>query len=571
MKNSKIYAAAAVFLFIAIIAASVYYFAGSEADVTGNAISLKSLFKKQITDSRVRIPPERPIYSFNRSGVFASANIGTEAFTLSNFSLDIFKKPNMDYRAVVKWKINAPPARTIFGSYIILYANKTNRLTGDRFLMQAGVNYTLEPISNIELTYDFLEEGTEHLILIETSVEGGVLEYNASFKTPPIEPARVVCNKIIDNRPTADKFNIFFAPLRYTAEEISAGRFEADVRDVLYNAEPVVYNADTETYSPVVNKRRSLLEIPVFNKSRSAFNVFIINASLSAPVAYNKLVSIGKACSFNRERDIFIIMANEERGMAYAQGVGTGIWVDLSRGSDRFRGTGAILAHEIAHLIGFDEEYYGWADWGDPRPEFVQAPNCEYGNLTCEKFCSGTNAELVGAIHSAKHKAMQCRDMVRSGNVDAWQTFCPTLNLEEYIAAIVRTSGTLSGASNLAEFCALPLSTSRIYACYAGTLMPLEDENIGTGCREGYGCYLGCGTHYEYTKGSYVSIMGGGSMGEDNRIYRDLDAASSTPIMPDFSKADSDILERYFSQFTTRYTLARSPIGRVPTRRIPPR
>ena len=584
MKNSKIYALAAVFLVIVFIAASAYYFASEDSGVTGNAISLKSLFKKQITDSRVRIPPEGLIYSVNRSGVFASTRILGEEVNLGNLSLDIFRKPNMDYRAVIKWKLNVNPLSynrfvDIYGPFFIdstvtLFTNRTNRLTGIVTLAQAGVNQTLNPVgnvalmevfSNIEITYSPVEEDKDYLILIETSVPGDQLQYNFTFKTPPVEPARVECNRIIDNGPAEKKFNIFFVPLKYSAEDLSTGRFEEDVRDVLYNAYPTPPIAGK---GDVMN-RRSLFGIPVFNKSLKSFNVFVINSFLPAPVAYNKLISIGKACSFNRDRDIFIMMDNIESGTAYAQGVGTGIWIDIPRGEERFKGKGAILSHEIAHLIGFDEEYYFWGEPVGISP--LNAPNCEYGNLTCTKWCRGTNTELSERIHSAKRKSMQCKDIVMSRDTEAWQTFCPTLELAEQFHEVSGEDTTFYGATNIEELCSLPLSTSIINVCYEGTFIPLEDENIGIDCNTGYGCYLGCGSHYQHTKGSYVSIMGGGALGNDIRIYAQMDAVSPTPIMPDFSKADSDILERYFSQFTTRYELARRPIGRVPVRRIPPR
>lgn len=556
MKKSKIYALAALFLFLTFIAASAYYFAVSEADVTGNVISLKNIFKKQITDSRVRIPAEKPVYSFNISGVFASAWCGN----ISNLSIDIFMESNQNYNARVKWKTSPNPE----ASFLYLTGYGKHRLTGDIIQTNSAMGYSgtdasvsgVYGNSNIEMKLDNLEENKKYSLETVSFWEGGcAVRYKINITTPPIGVAdEAQCKKIIDNGPMSDKLNLIFVPYNYTAAEITTGRFERDVRDVLF---------EHDLASSFVGQRRSFFELPVLNASSKAFNIFIVNKSVSNSNSINQFISAAKSCGrLNKERDMIVVLANTNEGMSYASGIGSGVIIWLSIG-ERDTLQGITLAHEMAHLIGFDEEYYYWADPGSsPR----NAPNCEYGNLTCEKFCSGVNAELTEEVHSAKRKAMQCVNIIGSGDASEWQTFCPTLDLEGWFEAHPIWYG---GSTNIEEFCALPLSTSLIYACYAGTLMPLEDENIGIDCKAGYGCYFGCGTRYEYTKGSYVSIMGGGAMGEDNRIYSELDAASPTPIMPDFSKADSDILERYFSQFTTKYTLARSFIVRVPSRRIP--
>ena len=236
MKNSKIYALAAVFLFIAIIAASAYYFANDDSSVTGNVISLKSIFRKQIAssarESPVRIPPERPISSFSREGVFASKSVEGGLLAFRDLSLEIFQKPNMDYRAVVKWKINAPSSTTIAFSDITFYTNKTKRISGETFLMHFGINQSFEPISNVELSYEPIEEGEDYLIVVDSFLNDGrgELTYNFSFKTPAVAPARVHCNKIVDNGLASDRFNIFFVPVGYTNEEISSGTYDSDVR-----------------------------------------------------------------------------------------------------------------------------------------------------------------------------------------------------------------------------------------------------------------------------------------------------------------------------------------------------
>lgn len=542
MKNSKIYALAAVFLFIAIIAASAYYFASDDSGVTGNVISLKNIFKKQITDSRVRIPPESPIYSFNISGVFASARCGN----ISNLSIDIFTDINWDYKAKVKWQTSPRPA----SSFLYLTGYSLKRLNKNLVItdMQQGDGTG----TNIEIELNSIEENKEYTFEMVTFWGGCPARYMLNITTPPIGVAsRVQCKKIIENGPVSDKLNLLFVPYNYTAEDISTGKFEADVREVLYTA---------DSASPWPANRRSLFGIPVFNKTISGFNIFIANKSVTGGYP-NQLISFGKTWGINKTKDIVIVMENINEGTAYAQGIGTGLWIMLPKGSS-WSGKGSLLAHEMAHLIGMDEEYY-FLGGGTNSPR--NAPNCDYGNLTCEKWCRGTRTDLTEMIHSAKRDYMRCFEIISSSNEEEWREFCPTLDFEYILAKH------LYSISSAEEFCALPPSPSQISLCYAGTFIPLEDENIGIDCNPGYGCYFGCGTNYYYTRGDYVSIMGGGAMGGNNRIYRDMDAASPTPIMPDFSKVVNDELERYFSQFTTKYTLARSPISRViPTRRISP-
>lgn len=474
-----------------------------------------------------------PVSIVERGGTLASRHDEPANSTVSieDLRLEIYMDSNLDYRLDATW--HTTPAAEV--SNLFVYAYTTHRLTGETTLATVGTLWTTEPEREVEPQGTIaLDEDREYVIAIQSCFpSAGCLDYNLSFTTPPIAAANVDCNRIVDNGPHGSKLDLIFVPFNYSREELAAGRLEADVNRLLFQA---------DAGSAAVAARRSFFGVPVLNSSFGKFNAVVVHDEV--PCCHNnQLFSIGRRCGFDKGEDIFVIMQNTEGGMAYAQGLGSGNWVMMARGHD-WQGVGTTLAHEVGHLIGMDEEYY-LASGGVAFPR--EAPNCDYGNLTCSKWCSGTRSELVGAIHEAKMEYDECMQVFTAGDDAAWHAICTQLDLDE---AFERLAGsTFYGAADKDELCMKPRSELQGYVCYAGTLVPLEDENLGVGCREGYGCYFGCGTQYYYTKSSYVSIMGGGALGENNRIYHELDSVSVVPLLPDFSPSANEALEGYFAGF----------------------
>lgn len=476
-----------------------------------------------------------PIQVVERGGILASGrNEFTNATVLmEDLRLEIFMDSNLDYKLAATW--HTDPAPEV--SNLFIYTYTTHRLTGETALIPIGAEWTPAQERDVEVRSAVpVDEDREYVVGIQSCFpSAGCLNYNVSFTTPQIAAANVDCNRVIDHGPRERKLDLIFVPLNYTHEELASGRLEADVNYLLFHS---------DAGSADVAARRPFFGIPVLNRSFSKFNVIVVHDRVPC-CRNNQLFSVGKRCGFDRNEDIFVIMHNTESGMAYAQGLGSGNWVMMARGHG-WHGAGTTLAHEIGHLIGLDEEYY-LTSGGVAFPR--EAPNCDYGNLTCSEWCSGARSDLAGAAHEAKRKYDECMNVFTTGDDAAWRAFCPQLDLDEAFARAAGRGSTFYGATNKDELCGKPRSELQAYVCYMGTFVPLEDENLGVGCRPGYGCYLGCGTQYYYTRSSYVSIMGGGALGENNRIYSELDAVSPTPVLPDFSPAANDALEGYFARF----------------------
>jgi hypothetical protein len=475
-----------------------------------------------------------PVFAVTRPGVLKSWRneyTGDEA-SISDLVLELFMDPELNYELVARWTTD--PVADVSNLFVNTY--DTHRLTGETELTPLETQWTSARETEVELHgIADIAEDKEYLVTIQSCFPGApCLEYNVSFTTPEIPAANVDCNRLVDHGQHGRKLDLIFVPFNYTVEELAAGKLEDDVRYLLFHDEPS--SAD-------VAARRSLFSIPVFNRSFSNFNVVVVHDEV--PCCHdNQLFSVGKRCGFDKGKDIFVVMHNTESGMAYAQGIGIGNWVMMAK-SYNWHGVGATLAHEIAHLVGMDEEYY-LTSGGTIFPR--DAPNCDYGNLTCRKWCSGVRADLVEDIHDAKERYDGCMVVFASGGESEWQSFCRSLDFREVFERAARIGSTFYGVAAQEQLCAKPRNEIEAYVCYAGTLVPLEDENLGVNCRSGYGCYFGCGTQYYYARSDYVSIMGGGALGENNRIYREVDSPSS-PILPDFSKATNDALEGYFESF----------------------
>ena len=369
-------------------------------------------------------------------------------------------------------------------------------------------------------------------------MEKSYLEYNLSLKTPQLAKTSSECTPLFVSGLSENKIDLVFIPVNYSQEEINDGLFEKDVKSILF---------DSQKESTSIEKRISFFEIPVFNQSSAVFNMFLAKYLSQSP-SQNKLIAIAKSCGFDKKEDVIILVHNSVLGMGYAEGVGTGNTIYLFK-SGGFVASATLFAHELAHLFGMDEEYY-MLNGGVTEPKNVQ--NCDYGNLTCNKWCAGVDAEKTTKIHAAKEKYDTCTKILADKNEGAWKDFCLTLDLKTLIENYVISGGSYAGAKSQEEFCAFPLSKAVGYTCYAGTFWSLDrDEslNLGINCKEGYQCYYGCGTKYEYTRSTFIGIMGGGAMGEAQYLYQQKEQNSGEKVLPDFSPAANKAIKEYLSKY----------------------
>ncbi len=487
-----------------------------------------------------RIPPN-PLFSAEQRGIFASTTNPTtgEELSLRNLHFKLFLEQNLNYRLQAQWEVEMSGGFSGGGaSGVAIYTARTPRLTQETVMSQ--IDYISAPwAAAVEIESHskvVIDENKEYLFVIQSCSSIECASYNLSVKTPPIPSATAHCNEVINNGPSEGKINLIFVPENYSLEELRQGKLERDVNFILFENQPNL---------PDVLGRRAFFGIPLLNRSSSVFNVIIIHDQV--PCCFNnQLFALSNACGVEEEKGVFVVMQNKESGTAFAQGLGEGNWIMLPKGH-QWEGGGVTLAHELGHLIGLDEEYYilGLGGTGGPR----NAPNCDYGNLSCSTWCSGVQPQIVSQIHQAQRKYDECIAIFNNGSDAEWHSFCSSLNFDKAFQQADQQGNAIYGTHSANELCALPPSSLQAYVCYLGTFVPYEQENIGLGCQEGFGCYLGCGTHYYYTKSDYVNIMGGGALGENGRIYREVDATSTETILPDYSPAAEAVLERYFERF----------------------
>ncbi|MEW5955629.1 MAG: hypothetical protein AB1626_03795, partial [Candidatus Micrarchaeota archaeon] len=393
----------------------------------------------------------------------------------------------------------------------------------------------------LRLSYAGLEENASYVLRVMSCGSAACVDWNASYATPAIGAADVTCSKILDNG--RNKLDLIFVAADYGRGDLESGLFE-------YNAKEVLYGRDS--LSPQPRRRQSFFSLSALAENTRKFNAYVVNGDLPGFSA-NQLASVARAClapgeSFDKRKDVVIVMNNSEAGMAYAQGLGTGFIVWLSKGGDDWKGKGALFAHELAHLIGFDEEYYFSSGMTDAQAEIrrnyaqeVGLPNCAYEEFSCDKWCRATRDDLAPLVTAAKEKYDECMSVFGAGDAGRWTSLCPALNFSHWYDE----GRSFMGAGSQTELCALPPSALQAYVCYAGTLVPYENQDFGVDCPLGFGCYFGCGGYYKFMRSAYVSIMGGGALGEDNRIYAELDEASR--VLPDWSPAAAAALREYLA------------------------
>ncbi len=503
---------------------------GASTDITGRQQRFTIRSSEEILPSRL-IRTNTPIATLTKPGVLVSqySEQIRDDLEMRDFWLEVYMQPDLTYKFRAGWKLTGLSQ----GSNFFINANITWRDTGKTELKQLGSLFVTDQRADIYFDQNDprsppIDADREYLLTLQTCfVQGPCLAYNVSLVTPSLPSINTTCNQLVNNGPKENKLNLVFVHRNYSDEQLGVGMLEDDVDYVLFHSEP---NAGE------VSARRSFFGIPVLNRSFSAFNVFTVHDEIPC-CKTNQLLAVANACGIPKKNAVFVIMVNEKTGTAYAQDRGVGHWIWFPRGGDLV-GAGATLAHEFAHLVGVDEEYY-FDDQLAYTPR--EAPNCDYTNLTCEKWCNGVKRDMVQRINTAKSLHDQCLDAVKNRDETSWRDICMQLDFGKTFPQGV------GGAASQKELCSKPVSAIEGYECSAGSFDLLEAENIGVDCREGYGCYFGCGGQYQFTRGSLVSIMGAGGMGEFGKFYAQLDARSR--VMPDYSKATSETVGHYLLGF----------------------
>src|SRR3989338_9016225 len=480
----------------------------------------------------------KPIYSKKVNGIFAKATTAlNKEITLSNLKFELFMGQNLQYFAQAEWETNIHSS----ASGIIVSQESVFKLSGNKENNQLQyVSILNSPLKMQGKTSFLLNENQEYTFTIQScyneyfpKLDSSCINHNFILKMPKIAKAEVNCKKIVDNGLQENKLDMVFIPSEYSEEELKSGKLEKDVHLLLFEKVPD---------SAAVEERISFFDVPLFNQNFNLFNVHVINEKVPC-CNNNQLLSSAKSCGFDQQKDVIVVMYNSVLGMSFAEGIGTGNKIYMFKGNE-WQELGSVLAHEFGHLIGLHEEYYTLpSSFMTPS----ESPNCEYGDLTCSKWCKNIDAEKVKQVHTAKEKFDACQKILTEKDEIAWKDFCSTLDLGGIISDYVKeVGGSYSGAMSQEEYCTFPLSEVIGYTCYAGTFWPLDrDEslNLGVNCLDGYQCYFGCGGNYEWTRSTFVGIMGGGTMGETQYLWKQKEKNAGEKILPDFSPAASQALK----------------------------